>query len=150
MSDWHLAQLNVARLRKPIEHPASADFADNLDPVNAAAEASPGFMWRLQDETGNATNFKRGGDPLRILNLSVWESIETLQAFTYDDHHVQFMRRRREWFEPRDGAHLVMWWVPAGHEPTVEEAEERLARLRADGPTHDAFTFMMTFPPPVR
>jgi len=148
MTEWHLAELNIGQLRAPIEHPDSAGFADNLDPVNAEAEAATGYEWRLQDESGNATGFTREGDPLRILNLSVWHSIESLKAFTYKGDHVEFMRRRLEWFEPRDGAHLVLWWVPAGHEPTIDEAEERLALLRANGPSRQAFTFMMTFPPP--
>lgn len=148
MTGWHLAQLNVAQLKAPIEHPDSAGFADNLDPVNAEAEAAPGFVWRLQDENGNATSFARDGNPLRILNLSVWESVDAFKSFTYGGDHVGFMRRRLEWFEPRDSPHLVMWWIPAGHEPTVEEAEARLARLQSDGPSREAFTFMLTFPPP--
>lgn len=148
MSAWHLAQFNVGRLRAPLEHPDSAGFADNLDPVNALAEATPGYVWRLQDDSGNATGFARDGDPLRLLNLSVWESVESLRDYTYRGGHVEIMRRRLEWFEHRDGPHLVLWWVPAGHEPTIDEAEERLARLRADGPTRDAFTFLATFPPP--
>ena len=147
MTEWHLSQLNVGQLRVPIEHPDSAEFADNLDPVNALAEAAPGFVWRLQDESGNATGFKRDGDPLRVLNLSVWESIDSLKAYTYSGDHVAFMRRRLEWFTPRDGAHLVLWWIPAGHEPTIEEAESRLARLVSDGPTSEAFTFGTSFPP---
>jgi hypothetical protein len=145
---WHLAQLNVGQLRAPIEHPDSAGFADNLDPVNAQAEAASGFVWRLQDDSGNATGFKRDGDQLRILNLSVWDSIESLKAFTYKGDHVEFMRKRLEWFEPRGQPHLVLWWVPAGHEPTIDEAEDRLAALQASGPSREAFTFMMTFPPP--
>ncbi|MEQ8842833.1 MAG: DUF3291 domain-containing protein [Acidimicrobiales bacterium] len=147
MTTWQLAQLNVGRLRAPVDHPDTAGFADNLDPVNAAAEAAPGFVWRLKDDSGNATGFVRDGDPLRILNLSVWDSIESLKAFTYGDGHVEFMRRRLEWFEPRDRAHLVLWWVPAGHEPSIDEAESRLARLEADGPSPSAFTFARPFPP---
>ena len=148
MTTWHLAELNVATLREPMEHPATADFADGLDPINALAEASPGFVWRLQDDSGNATNFTRDGDPLRILNLSVWESVDALRAFMYGDGHVEFMRRRREWFEAPVESHFVMWWVPAGHVPTIEEAEERLALLQAEGPTREAFTFLPTFDPP--
>jgi hypothetical protein len=148
VSRWHLAQFNVGVLRAPIEHPDSAGFADNLDPVNSLAEAAPGFVWRLQDDRGNATAFARDGDPLRILNLSVWESVRSLKDFTYATGHVDYMRRRLEWFAPRDGAHLVLWWIPAGHEPSIEEAESRLTRLVADGPSRNAFTFMSTFPPP--
>ncbi len=148
MTAWHLAQLNVGQLRAPIDHADSAGFADNLDPINELAEETPGFVWRLQDDHGNATSFARDGDPLRILNLSVWESVESLRAYTYRSGHVDFLRRRLEWFEPREGGHLVLWWIPAGHEPTIAEAEERLARLTADGPSRDAFTFMLMFPPP--
>ncbi|MEM7140717.1 MAG: DUF3291 domain-containing protein [Actinomycetota bacterium] len=149
MSKWHLAELNIATLRQPIEHPDSAEFADNLDPINAIAEGSPGFVWRFEDgETGNATGYKRDGDPLRILNLSVWESVEHLRHFTYDERHVAFMRRRREWFQKHGEAYFVMWWIPEGHEPTIEEAEERLAMIQADGPSRDAFNFMLTFDPP--
>ena len=148
MTGWHLAQLNVGLPRAPIVHPDSAGFADNLDPVNELAEAAPGFVWRLKDDSGNATGFTRDGDPLRILNLSVWESVRSLKDYTYASGHVEFMRRRLEWFTPRDGAHLVLWWIPAGHQPTIEEAEARLARLAADGPSRAAFTFMLSFPPP--
>ena len=148
MTTWHLAEFNVGRLLAPIEHPDSAGFADNLDPINAQAEAFPGYIWRLQDEAGNATSFERDGDPLRILNLSVWDSIESLKEFTYNGDHVGFMRRRLEWFEGRDRPHMVLWWIPADHEPTIEEAEGRLAQVQSAGPSREAFTFMMTFPPP--
>lgn len=148
MNAWHLAELNVAALRRPMEHEDTAEFAVNLDPINAIAEASAGFVWRLQDETGNATSFKRDGDPLRLLNLSVWESIEALRAFMYDTAHIDFMRKRRAWFEPPTDPHFVMWWIPAGHEPTIDEAEARLARLQTEGPSREAFTFMPTFDPP--
>lgn len=148
MTNWHLAQLNVGQLRAAIDHPDSAGFADNLDPVNALAEAAPGFVWRLQDESGNATSFARDGDPLRILNLSVWESVDTLRDYTYRSGHTDFVRRRLEWFTRREGPHLVLWWVAVGHEPTIEEAEARLADLEADGPSRTAFTFKDIFPPP--
>ena len=148
-----IAHPNTTRhLRAPIEHPDSAGFADNLDPINALAETSPGFVWRLQDEaTGNATGFARDGDPLRILNLSVWESVDALRAYVYRTEHKDFLRRRLEWFRGRgEEPHLVMWWVPSGHRPSIEEAEERLARLIADGPGPDAFTFGDLHPPPDR
>ena len=147
MTEWHLAELNVGQLKAPIEHPDSTGFADNLDPINAQAEAYPGFIWRLQDDNGNATSFT-GDDPLRILNLSVWESIESLKEFTYNGDHVEFMRRRLEWFEGRDRPHMALWWVPAGHQPTIDEEEERLAQVQSQGPSREAFNFMMTFPPP--
>lgn len=148
MSGWHLAQLNVATLRRPMDHPDTAEFADGLDPINAIAEASPGFVWRLQDETGNATGFARGGDPLRILNLSVWESVDDLRSFMFDTDHIGFMRRRRDWFEKPTEAHVVLWWVPVGHQPTIAEAEERLLRLQTDGPSRHGFTFSSVVAPP--
>jgi heme-degrading monooxygenase HmoA len=149
MTEWHLAQLNNGRLRQPIDHPDSAGFADGLDHINALAEAAPGFVWRLQDETGNATHIETpDDDPAHIVNISVWESVEALRDFTYAGNHVGYMRERLEWFEPRDGPHLVLWWIETGHEPTVEEGYDRLTHLIENGPTREAFTFMLTFPPP--
>jgi Domain of unknown function (DUF3291) len=142
----HLAQLNVGRTVGPIDDPLLADFVANLDPINALGDASPGFVWRLQDEFGAATTIRAFDDPLMIVNLTVWESIETLREFAYRSGHVEFLRRRREWFVPLGGPSLVLWWVPAGHRPTIEEARERLERLTADGPTRDAFTLKVPFP----
>ena len=144
----HLAQLNIGRLRHRIEAPESAPFNDALDEINALAERSPGFVWRLQDDAGNATSFQYRDDPLWILNLSVWESIDTLKDFTYQTEHIDFLRRRGEWFESHDRPHLVLWWTPAGQHPTIEEATARLDRLEADGPSPDAFTFREQFDPP--
>ncbi len=143
----HLAQLNVARLRAPMDDPSIDDFRTNLDPINALAEASPGFVWRLQDETGNATGIKPFGDELEIVNLSVWTSIEALADFTYRSAHTPFLRRRREFFEAPTEPFLCLWWVPEGTVPTVEEAIERLEHLRAHGPTSTAFTFRQRFEP---
>ena len=148
MIAWQVAQLNVGHLHHPVDHPATADFTNNLDTINAVAEAAPGFVGRLQGENGNATGYGRDGDPLRILNLSVWESIEALRDFTYDERHRHFLRRRGEWFRPPDGPHLVLWWVPAGHRPTIEEAEDRLARLSFEGPGPTVFTFARPQAPP--
>lgn len=148
MTDWHLAQLNVAALRAPIDHPDSAGFADGLDPINALAESFPGFVWRMEDDSGNATGIEYPGNTDQISNMSVWESVEALRAFTYDERHIDFMRRRIQWFEKRTGPHFVMWWIPAGHEPTLEEADARLRHLVEHGPSAEAFTFMLSFPPP--
>jgi hypothetical protein len=147
---WHLAQFNVGWLKAPIDHPDTAGFTDALDEINALAEAAPGFVWRLQDESGNATAIESPGDPDRIVNLSVWESVETLRNYAYRSEHVDFLRRRLEWFHPREVAHLVMWWVPAGHIPTLAEADERLAHVAEHGPGSRAFTFTAEFPPPDR
>ena len=143
----HLAQLNIGRTVAPIDHLLLADFVANLDPVNALGDGSPGFVWRLQDEFGAATSIRAFDDPLMIVNLTVWESIETLRQFAYRSGHVEILRRRREWFVPLERPSLVLWWVPAGHRPTIEEARERLDRLTADGPTPDAFTLKVSFPP---
>jgi hypothetical protein len=144
---WHLAQLNIGRMVAPTDAPQVAEFMAALDPINALAEASPGFVWRLQTDAGNATDIHAFADPLLLLNLSVWESIEHLRTFTYTTAHTDVLRRRREWFERLAEAHLVLWWIPAGHVPTPQEAIERLERLRRDGPTPAAFTFRAPFEP---
>ncbi len=142
---WHLAQLNVGRMVAPTTAPEIAEFMAALDPVNALADAAPGFVWRLQTEEGNATDIHAFDDELMLLNMSVWESIETLRAFTYTTAHTDVLRRRREWFERLEVAHLVLWWVPAGQVSTAAEAIDRLERLRRDGPTPAAFTFRIPF-----
>lgn len=143
----HLAQLNVARLLAPLDDPSIADFVGALDRINALAEASPGFVWRLQSDSGNATDIRVDRDPLLIVNLSTWESLEVLFEFTYRTGHSKILARRRDWFERMDDAHLVLWWVPAGHRPSLAEAMARLDRLRREGPTSQAFTFKHRFPP---
>ena len=131
MATFHLAQLNVGRLRAPLDDPATAGFVGALDRANALADASPGFVWRLQTEDGNATAVKVDeGDDRFIVNLSVWESIDALADFVYRSADTDVLRRRREWFERSPEAILVMWWVPAGHRPDPAEAMERLAWLR--------------------
>lgn len=145
---FHLAQLNIALPKDPLDAPLLADFVAMLDPVNARAEAADGFVWRLKDDAGDATAFRGFGDDRIIVNLSVWQSLEALEAFVYRDaEHLSVMRRRRTWFE-RLTPFLALWWVPAGHRPTVAEAEEKLARIEADGPTPEAFTFRRAFPAP--
>ena len=146
---WHLAQINVARLRAPIDDPVIADFKANLDRINRLGDSSPGFVWRLQTEDGDATDFHPiDDDELIIVNLTVWESIEALADYVFRSEHRDFLRRRREWFERYGSAYLAMWWVPAGHLPTIDEAIDRLDRLERDGPTGDAFTFARRFAPP--
>ena len=144
----HLAQYNIARLVAPLDDPRIADFVTNLDRVNRLGDAAPGFVWRHQTEDGNSTSIRVRNDPLIIINLTVWESIEQLFEFAYRSGHVDFYRRRREWFEAPSEAHLVLWWVPAGHIPTIEGSEARLDYLRAHGPTPRAFTFKQRFGPP--
>ena len=149
MDEWHLAQVNIGRLRAPIDDPMIAEFKDALDSVNALAERSPGFVWRLQDDAGNATGIHPvEGDELIIPNMSVWESIEALGEFVYRSGHTPFLRRRREWFERYGSAYLALWWVPAGHIPTLDEALDRLDVIERDGPTPYAFTFRHAYPAP--
>ena len=144
-----LAQVNIGRTRGEMSDPVMAGFVSRLEEVNALAERSPGFVWRLQTGEGNATSIHAFDDELMLLNMSVWESLETLRAFTYTSAHTDVLRRRREWFERLEVAHLVLWWVPAGHVPTIDEALDRLERLRRHGPTPAAFTFRMPFEPGV-
>jgi hypothetical protein len=140
MASMQLAQLNIARLFAPIDSPELADFVANLDRINALAEESPGFVWRLQTEEGDATSIDYFGNDI-IVNMSVWTDIESLKKFVYDSSHIDIMRRRQEWFEKTRERYMVLWWIPEGHIPTLTEAEEKLERLKEDGPTAEAFTF---------
>ena len=144
----HLAQLTNGRLQHDIDHPEVREFVDGLDPVNALAEDSEGFVWRLKDDTGNATSIHAYGDPSIIVNMSVWESLDALLGFVRSEQHMSFLKRRREWFERPSDAYAVLWWVPRGHQPTVEEAEERLDHLREHGSSPFAFSFRDHHPPP--
>ena len=146
---WHLAQINIGRLNHPVDDPRVAEFMDNLDPINELAERSPGFIWRLQDDSGNATAIRAFDDETILPNLTVWESIDALKNYVFKTDHARFLRRRREWFQAMDDLPvLTMWWVPAGHLPTLEEAQERIDHLVAHGPTPHAFSFHPTFEPP--
>jgi uncharacterized protein DUF3291 len=144
---FHIAEVNIALPVAPVDTPALAEFMALLDPVNAMADRAPGFVWRLQTEEGNATAITVLGDDRLIVNMSVWETIDQLGDFVYRSGHVAVMRRRREWFE-RMKVFMALWWVPAGHLPTVAEAEERLEHLRSHGPTAHAFTFRQRFSAP--
>ncbi len=143
----HLAQLNVGRLRAPLEDPRIDDFRNNLGRINALAEVSPGFVWRLQDDSGNATGIHVFEDELEIINLTVWHSVDALADFTYRTGHVEFLRRRREFFEPATQPILCLWWIPEGTVPMVRDALARLEHLRTHGPTPAAFTFRHRFDP---
>jgi len=147
-ADWQLAQVNIARLLEPLDSPQLAGFVAALEPINALADAAPGFVWRLQTDEGNATSLRPYDDDLLIMNLSVWTSPETLSDFVLRTPHVEVMRQRRQWFERMSEAYLALWWVPAGQEPTPHEARDRLDHLRVNGPTPTAFTFRTVFPPP--
>lgn len=148
MAEFHLAQVNIGRMKAPIGDPIMEGFRSQLDPINALADKSPGFVWRLQTEEGNATAIRPYDDERMAINLSVWESLEALQAFVYKSAHVGPLRDRREWFEPMAGPILAMWWIPDGHIPTVAEAKARLQLLHEHGPSAEAFTFRKPFPAP--
>jgi hypothetical protein len=148
MAVHHLAQVNLATLRAPLDDPALAGFVVELEPVNALADGHPGFVWRLQTEDGDATAIRPFDDERVIVNLSVWESLEALRGFVYAGRHLEVLRRRREWFHRMDDPIVALWWVPAGTVPTVAEAKERLGLLARLGPTAGAFTFRAPFPEP--
>jgi hypothetical protein len=149
MPSYHLAQANIGRFLAPIDDPVMAGFKNQLDAINALADAAPGFVWRLQTEDGNATAVRPDDhDPLMAINMSVWESVESLQQYVYRSDHVGPLRDRKQWFEKIEGPILVLWWIPAGHLPTVAEAMAKLAHLKQHGPTRDAFTFRASFPAP--
>lgn len=147
MSAFELAQLNIALMKAPIDAPEMADFVANLDRINALAEQSPGYRWRLQTDDGNATAIRPFG-PEYLVNLSVWADVESLSDYAFKSAHVEILRRRREWFTPMTEPWSVLWWVPAGHRPDEKEARERLEMLRRDGPGQHAFTFRQAWPPP--
>jgi Domain of unknown function (DUF3291) len=146
--EWQLAQVNIAEPLEPLDSARLREFMDLLAPINALADAAPGFVWRLQTEDGNATAVQVFDDPALIVNMSVWESVETLNDFVFGGEHVRVMRRRVEWFVRMRAAYTALWWVPAGTLPTVPEAEQRLVALRENGPTAYAFSFKRPFPAP--
>ena len=145
---YHIAQINIGRIRAPLEDPQMYGFVSRLDDINALADASPGFVWRLQTEAGNATDVRPYEDERTLMNMSVWETPEQLREFAYRSAHAGVMRGRKAWFEPFDGAYQALWWVPAGHIPTVTEGKTRLEHLREHGETTFAFSFTKLFSPP--
>jgi hypothetical protein len=143
----HLAQLNIARLTHPIDALETQGFVDELAPINALADDAPGFVWRLQTDDGDATAIRAFDDDMLIVNLSVWQSVEALRTFAYSGRHRDVMRQRRQWFDRMQDVYLVLWWVTTGHEPTTDEAQDRLERLRREGPTPAALTLRHAFTP---
>jgi hypothetical protein len=144
---FHLAQVNVALPNAPMDDAGMADFAALLDPVNALADGSPGFVWRLQDESGNATAIRPFDDDRIMVNMSVWTSIDLLWSFVYDGTHLLAMRRRREWFTHFGETYMALWWIEAGTIPSFDDARERLDHLSEHGPTPYAFNFKQRFLP---
>ncbi|MCK6623977.1 MAG: DUF3291 domain-containing protein [Anaerolineae bacterium] len=147
-SKYHLAQVNIGRILAPLDGPLMAGFVARLDEINALADGTPGFVWRLQTEEGNATDLRPYDDDRILVNMSVWESLEDLKAYVYKSAHAEVMRQRRQWFEKFEGMYMTLWWVKAGHIPTVAEAKRRLEYLSEHGPSAHAFTFKQPFPPP--
>lgn len=141
----HLAQLNIAKAKYSLEAPEIKEFVDNLEPINQLAESSDGFIWRLKDDTGDATDIQAFDDPNIIINMSVWDSIDALKNFMFRTHHRDFLRRKKEWFENIPEDSYVLWWIAEGHTPTVEEALEKLEYLRENGDTPNAFSFKSNF-----
>ena len=141
-----LAQLNIALMKEPIDSPLMADFVANLDRINALAEQSPGFIWRLKTDQGDATALRPMGENI-LINISVWQDVAALSAYAYGSAHLEIMRRRKEWFEKMSQAHLVLWWIPVTHRPSEQEAIDKLEQLRRYGPTVVAFTIRDAFPP---
>jgi hypothetical protein len=145
---YHLAQINIGRLLAPLDDPQVAGFVSQLDTINRLADSAPGFVWRLQSVSGNATDIPYSDDPGMMVNMSVWESVETLREFTYRSAHMDVLRQRAEWFEKLDGPIACLWWIPAGHIPTVAEGRERLEHYRRHGPSPFAFSFSRLFAAP--
>jgi hypothetical protein len=148
MSEYHLAQINIARMLAPIDDPIMAEFVAQLPPINALADQSPGFVWRLQSENGDATSIRVYGDDFIIINLTVWVSVDALREYVYKSAHQEVLRDRKRWFEKFDGPYYALWWVSAGHTPSTEEGKERLDHLREHGDTSYAFSFKNVFPKP--
>lgn len=146
-SVYHLAQINIAHLVAPVDDPKVADFINALDEINRLAEHSKGFIWRLVGDGGNATDIRISDDPQLLVNMSVWQDIDSLYQYVYKSDHHQFFRRRREWFTRWEKPSPVLWWIPAGHQPTLEEAMDRIDYLAEHGATVFAFDFKTRFMP---
>jgi hypothetical protein len=147
---FHLAQVNIGTIRAPLDDPSMEGFTSALDRINAVADESPGFVWRLSTPEGDATSIRPFEDDCTLVNMSVWESFEALHRYVYEGPHLKLLRERREWFLPYEGPMLALWWIPAGHIPTVEEAKAKLLELGQNGPTASAFTFRTPFAAPER
>lgn len=147
MGRYHLAEINIGRIRAELSDPVMAGFVNRLEEINALADASPGFVWRLQTDEGNATYFRPFHDERMLLNMSVWEDAESLRRYVYQTAHRELLRERQAWFEKLQQVYMALWWVPEGHKPGIDEAVRRLAHLEAHGPSQFAFTFQTLFEP---
>lgn len=148
MSNHQIAQINIARMLAPIDDPLMQDFVAQLAPINALADGTPGFVWRLQSDSGDATSIKVYDDEFIIINLTVWVDVDALRKYVYKSDHSKVMRERKRWFEKFAGPYYALWWIPAGHIPSTGEGKERLGYLREHGDTAYAFSFKKTFPEP--
>lgn len=146
--NYHIAQFNVARMVASLDDSVMQGFVDGLEPINTMADESPGFVWRLKDDSGDATSIHAFEDKAVLVNMSVWKSLDALKRFVYRSEHLDFLRKKRAWFEPLTGPSLVLWWIQQGHIPTVAEGKRRLEMLGARGPSQEAFTFSQSFPAP--
>ena len=145
---FHIAQFNVAKMVAPFDAPVMQGFLNALKPINMIADNSPGFVWRLQDDRGDATSIQAFEDEAMLVNMSVWESLDALKKFVYKSKHLDFLRNKENWFEPLPEPNLVLWWIEQGHTPTIAEGKRRLDLLGSDGPSPVAFTFSEPFPDP--
>jgi hypothetical protein len=145
LKQYHLAQINIAMAQADMDSQIMSGFVKRLDEINAIADISPGFIWRLQTEEGDATSIQAYDDPLIIVNMSVWENIASLRMFVYKSLHVELIRDRDAWFNKMMNVHQALWWIPAGSIPTVEDGKEKLEILQEKGPSKDAFTFAKSF-----
>jgi hypothetical protein len=145
MGKFQLAQINVAQAKAEMDTDAMSRFVSRLDEINQIADKSPGFIWRLQSDDGDATSIRVFDDPLLLVNMSVWDSVEALKTFVYKSLHVELIRDREAWFNKLGTAHQALWWIPHGHIPTTREAEEKLEHIRQHGASQEAFTFGKLF-----
>ena len=145
MTAYHIAQINIARMLAPIDSDTMSGFVARIDEINALADTADGFIWRLQGEEGNATALRVFADDMLIINMSVWESIDALHAYTYKSDHAQVFRRRKDWFSLMEKPHMALWYIPAGHIPTPDEAKHKLALIEKQGASPSAFTFVKRF-----
>jgi len=146
--EFHLAQVNIARAKGPMDSPVMRGFVDQLDRINALADRSPGFVWRLQTEEGDATSLQVFDDERIIVNMSVWESLEALKSYVYAGEHLELLKNKKSWFEKMPGPILALWWIPAGTIPTIDDAKRALRTLETLGPSAEAFSFARSFPAP--
>ena len=148
MKKYQLAQVNVAKGIANTDSEIMIGFVTRLDEINALADHSAGFIWRLQSEEGDATSIDVFDDEMMLINMSVWDGIGSLKTFVYRTVHVELIRDREAWFSKLGVAHQALWWIPAGHIPSEEEAKEKLEQIRQNGPGQEAFTFGKPYPHP--